>query len=174
MYTIICRTILTLLPRTGSKGGRLTASSKGNSRCRRSHRSKYTVGRSHRRGQQILALNSAYTQHISPEFFLAQPLQAELTAIKLQTFTCKKHSHAGVRLISTKGGNKLVHARMTERQMHFWNRLANHQRVLVERGSGNLCFQCNLEQAMREERVFEDRLYASLMASLLSFGRETV
>jgi hypothetical protein len=105
---------------------------------------------------------------------LAQPLQAELTAIKLQTFTCKKYGHAGVRLISTKGGDKLVHARITERQMHFWNRLADHQRKLAEGRGRNLCFQCNLEQAMREERVFEDRLYASLMASLLSFGQETV
>jgi hypothetical protein len=79
--------------------------------------------------------------------------------------------HAGdYQILVRAGRNEWRYYGLTSTQLRFWRGLTKAERTALARAQERRCFICALKRAIETRKRLVDRLYSSMMASLLAAG----
>jgi hypothetical protein len=74
------------------------------------------------------------------------------------------------RILVEAGRNEWRYYGLTQTQLRFWRGLTKAERGSLARAQERQCFICALKKAIETRKRLADRLYSSMMASLLTAG----
>jgi hypothetical protein len=87
----------------------------------------------------------------------------------LQKKDCNGHE-GGHQILVRAGRNQWRYYGLTPAQLRFWRRLTEAERSSLARAQERRCLICTLKRTIETRRRLGDRLYSSMMASLLEAG----
>ena len=96
-------------------------------------------------------------------------MEIETTAIRpsLLEKDCTGHDGA-YRILVRAGRNEWRYYSLTPTQFRFWRGLTKTERSSLVRAQEQRCLVCALKRAVEKRKRLGDRLYSSMMASLLA------
>jgi hypothetical protein len=94
-----------------------------------------------------------------------------MTAIRTSPLEGDCNGHEGDHRILVKAGkNEWRYYSMTSTQLRLWRGLTKTERSSLTHAQERRCFICGLKRTIEKRKKLEDRLYSSMMASLLTVG----
>jgi len=98
-------------------------------------------------------------------------VEIRTTAIRPSLLEDDRDGHAGDhRILVRAGRNEWRYYGLTPTQLRFWRGLTRTERSSLARAQERRCFICALKEAIETRKRLADRLYSSMMASLLVAG----